>query len=137
MAKDKTQDQLEAEQLNQEQEVATNESAAVVTTPSVYVVGCKLPNGLRIGHGASQVALKGANDSALINGFGITDGVPAEVWEEFEKAHRASPMIRNGIVFAVSDRKSAEDAAFERTKQKTGLEQASAADAGVEEMKEE
>ncbi|WJZ70076.1 hypothetical protein [Pantoea phage PA-1] len=104
---------------------------------STYVIGCKLPNGLRIGHGADRVELKGANDSALINGFGITKDVSAEVWDAFAKAHADGPLIRNGIVFAVSDEKSAADASLERSKQKTGLEQANAAAAGVEDLKED
>ncbi|WP_302789862.1 hypothetical protein [Hafnia paralvei] len=102
-----------------------------------YVIGCKLPCGLRIGHGANALTLKGANDSMLINGFGITKDVPAEVWDEFEKNHKSSHLFTNGIVFAVSDMKSVEDASLERAKQKTGLEQVSAKDAGVEDDKED
>ncbi|HEJ7052524.1 TPA: hypothetical protein SMF43_001468 [Serratia marcescens] len=67
----------------------------------------------------------------------MTKGVSAEAWESFEKAHKDAPFIRNGIVFAVSDEKSAADASLERSRQKTGLEQVSAKDAGVEQDKEE
>ncbi len=122
----------------QEQEATTKKSKNNrAAKSSTYVVGCKLPNGLRIGQGADRIELKGANDSALINGFGITKDVPADVWDEFEKAHKNHPLILNGIVFAVSDEKSAADAALERSGQKTGLEQVSAASAGVEDLKEE
>lgn len=104
---------------------------------STYVIGCKLPNGLSFRHGDRKITLAGANSSVLINGFGITKDVPAEAWEAFEKAHKDAPFIRNGIVFAVTDEKSAADASLERSRQKTGLEQVSAAEAGVEPDKEE
>lgn len=105
--------------------------------PDSYVIGCKLPCGLKIGQGSGAVTLKGANDSMLINGFGITKDVPADVWEEFEKNHKSSPLFLNGIIFAVTDMKSVEDASLERTRQKTGFEQVSAKEAGVEDDKEE
>lgn len=99
---------------------------------STYVIGCKLPNGLSFNHGGQKITLAGANSSALVNGFGITKGVPAEAWDAFEKAHKDAPFIRNGIIFAVTDEKSASDASLERSKQRTGLEQVNASDAGVE-----
>jgi len=105
--------------------------------PSTYVIGCKLPNGLSFRHGDQKITLAGANSSELINGFGLTKGVSAEAWESFEKAHKEAPFIRNGIVFAVSDEKSAADASLERSRQRTGMEQMSAQDAGVEQDKEE
>lgn len=104
---------------------------------STYVIGCKLPNGLSFNHEGKKITLAGANASALINGFGITRDVPADAWESFEKIHKESKFIRNGIVFAVTDEKSAADASLERSKQKTGLEQASQKSAGVEPDKEE
>ncbi|ELX9578580.1 hypothetical protein SLJ66_001949 [Escherichia coli] len=67
----------------------------------------------------------------------MTRDVPADAWESFEKIHKESKFIRNGVVFAVTDEKSAADASLERSKQKTGLEQASQKSAGVEPDKEE
>ncbi len=104
---------------------------------STYVIGCKLPNGLSFRHGDQKITLAGANSSQLVNGFGLTKGVPAEAWEAFEKNHKDAPFIRNGIVFAVTDEKSASDASLERSKQKTGLEQAGKVSAGVEPDKED
>ncbi|ANI29447.1 hypothetical protein PL78_06275 [Yersinia entomophaga] len=67
----------------------------------------------------------------------MTNDVPAEAWDEFAKVHQDSKFIRNGIIFAVSDEKSAKDASRENAKVKTGFEQASKETAGVTEDKEE
>ncbi|EOV0796412.1 TPA: hypothetical protein PXJ50_003899 [Yersinia enterocolitica] len=104
---------------------------------STYVIGCKLPNGLAFRHGDLNIVLAGANSSSLVNGFGMTKNVPAEAWETFEKNHKDSKFIKNGIIFAVSDEKSLADATLERTSVKTGLEQASKETADVKEDKEE
>lgn len=104
---------------------------------STYVIGCKLPNGITFNHEGKPIVLAGANSSMLLNGFGITRDVPADAWEAFEKAFKDQKLIRNGIVFAVTDYKSAEDASKERAKQKTGLEQASTKTAGVEPLTED
>lgn len=90
---------------------------------STYIIGCKLPAGLVISHEGQRVRLAGANDSLLINGFGITRDVPADLWEGFAKTFADQPMIRNGVVFAVTDEASAKDASQERSDQKTGMEQ--------------
>lgn len=90
---------------------------------STYIIGCKLPAGLVISHEGQSLKLAGTNDSALINGFGITREVPADLWDGFAKTFADQPLIKNGIVFAVTDEKSAADASKERAKQKTGMEQ--------------
>lgn len=90
---------------------------------STYIIGCKLPAGLVISHEGQRVKLSGTNDSLLINGFGITRDVPAELWDWFAKTFADQPMIRNGVVFAVTDEASAKDASQERSSQKTGMEQ--------------
>jgi hypothetical protein len=55
----------------------------------------------------------------------------------FREESQGCAIHSNGIVFAVTDEKSAADASLERSRQKTGLEQVNAKDAGVEEDKEE
>lgn len=90
---------------------------------STYIIGCKLPNGLVINHEGQRVKLAGTNDSLLLNGFGITRDVPADLWDGFAKTFADQPLIKNGVVFAVTDEKSAQSASKEREGQKTGLEQ--------------
>lgn len=91
--------------------------------PEKYIIGCKLPAGLTISHEGQSMTLAGANDSLLINGFGITRDVPADLWDGFAKTFADQPLIKNGIVFAVTDESSAKDAAAELKDQKTGMEQ--------------
>lgn len=88
-----------------------------------YVIGCKLPNGLVIRGAGKQFRLLGANTSQLVNGYGLTENVPADIWDEFARIHAKSNVIKNGTVFAVGDLNSARDAAKEREKVETGLEQ--------------
>jgi len=95
----------------------------MATKPEKYIIGCKLPSGLTISYEGQNMTLAGANDSLLINGFGITRDVPADLWEGFEKTFADQLLIKNGIVFAVTDDKSAKDASEELKDQKTGLEQ--------------
>ena len=100
------------------------------------VIGCKIPNGVKIRGAGKEFTLNGANQSNVIGGYGITEDVPAEVWEDYAKAHAKSPAIVNELIFAQKDTRSARDAANERKSQKTGLEQIKAEDAGVKEDKE-
>jgi hypothetical protein len=88
-----------------------------------YIIGCKLPAGLVISHEGQKLKLAGTNDSLLINGFGITRDVPSELWEGFAKTFAGQPLLRNGVVFAVTDEKSVADASKEHADQKTGMEQ--------------
>lgn len=37
----------------------------------------------------------------IANGYALTAGVPAELWEEWLKANKDSPMVANGCIFAV------------------------------------
>ncbi|RTY28697.1 hypothetical protein [Morganella morganii] len=93
-----------------------------------YVVGCKLPNGLIIRGAGKQLKLQGANSSQIIGGYGTTEDVPVDIWDDFAKNFADSAMIRNGVVFAVGDMKSVKDVATERENVKTGLEQKSEKD---------
>jgi len=100
------------------------------------VIGCKIPNGIVLRGAGKQFLINGSSKSSVIGGYGITEDVPAEVWEDYAKAHAKSPAIVNELVFAQKDTKSARDAANERKGQKTGFEQIKAEDAGVKEDKE-
>lgn len=93
-----------------------------------YVIGCKLPAGLIIRGADKEFIIRGANHSQIIGGYGITEDVPADIWDDYFKNHEKSKLVQNGLIFAVNDKASAKDAANERSKQKTGLEQTTEAE---------
>ncbi|MEY0024334.1 hypothetical protein AB7W40_10010 [Providencia rettgeri] len=95
----------------------------MATKNNSYVIGCKLPNGLVINGAGKRIKLNGSHSSMIIGGYGTTENVQADIWDDFVKKFADSAMLKNGIVFAVGDMKSAKDAANERKKVKTGLEQ--------------
>lgn len=96
-----------------------------------YVIGCKLASGLVIEGAGQRIKLNGAPVSHLVSGdgknivhgFGLTENVPVEVWDEFAKNHADSAFMKKGLVFATSDERSAKAAAKDNEKQKTGTEQ--------------
>ena len=90
-------------------------------TGSPVTVGCKLPNGLVIKVGETQVVLKGANSSRVVGGYGLTS-VPSDFWDAWAKEYAASPFIKNRIVFAQTTVAKAEGMATEQASVKTGLE---------------
>lgn len=100
------------------------------------VVGCKIPNGVKIRGAGKEFTLNGANQSNVIGGYGITENVPADIVEDYMRAHAKSPAVVNELIFVQKDVRSARDAANERKAQKTGFEKIKAEDAGVKEDKE-
>lgn len=90
----------------------------------VYVIGCKLPSGFTITHiDGTKHHLNGAKTSRIYGGYGVTENVPAAVWDAYSKTHEQANIIKNGTLFSVGDVKSASDAAKERENIKTGFEQ--------------
>lgn len=98
-----------------------------------YVIACKLPNGMVIRGAGKEFKLNGTNSSEiidprtgnkanLVHGYGITEDVPAEIWDEFLKTHGKTPAVVNGIVFAQGDNASVRDQAKDAEKKETGLE---------------
>lgn len=92
------------------------------TSGGTVIVGCKLPCGLVISHGGKSVELKGSRESKILNGFGMTPGVDAEFFEAWKKVHKNMPYVKNELIFAYADERSAADMADERIKEKTGME---------------
>lgn len=85
-------------------------------------IGCKLPCGLVMSYKGKSVELKGSRDSRILNGYGLTPNVDEEFWEAWKKAHAKMPFVKGELVFAYTDKKSAEDMAAEREKERTGFE---------------
>lgn len=93
----------------------------------MVVVGCKLPNGLICEMGKAgddnytRVVLKGANDSQVIGGFGLTP-VSKAFWEAWRQKHQRLEFVRKGLVFMHKDTASAADHAKDSAQLRSGLE---------------
>ena len=85
-------------------------------------VGCKLPNGLILEIGDYKVALNGANSSLVVGGYGLTEGVDKDAFEQWLAVHAAQPYVRNDLVFAQAKTNSAQAKASENASVKSGLE---------------
>src|SRR5262245_15898253 len=97
------------------------------------VVGCKLPHGLNLDlilkKGADgqpdetqRILLKGKNASHIVGGYGLTQNVPKEAFEQWLKDNARRKFVRNGSVFMEVSEQRARSAAKERRGEKTGLE---------------
>lgn len=89
-------------------------------TNLVYI-GCKLPNGLILKVGQKTVELKGANDSRIIGGYGLTP-VPSDFWEAWEAQYKDSPFIEKKLVFAQATMAKAEGQAKEQESVRSNFE---------------
>lgn len=88
----------------------------------VVTVACKLPNGLQIEQDGYVVTIKGANDSNLVGGYGITEGVDKDAFEKWIAVHADQPYVKNELVFAQAKTNSAQSKAAENATVKSGLE---------------
>lgn len=85
-------------------------------------VGCKLPNGLHLDHGGKRVTLNGSNASVVIGGHGITEGVDADFFDAWMKAHEDYQPVKQGLIFAHGKTASVQAMAKERASNKSGFE---------------
>jgi len=97
---------------------------------AVYIIGCKLPNGLVCELGKfgdpdyKAIRLNGANSRRIVapgSDYGITE-VPKDFWDKWVKRHARLDFVQKQMVFAVNDEASARDMAKDGAKVRTGLE---------------
>jgi hypothetical protein len=86
------------------------------------VIGCKLPNGFFMQVGEASHVIKGYNSSSVIGGHGITEDVPADLWGAWLKENKDRDLVKNGFVFAHSNKNAVKAEASEKTKAKSGTE---------------
>ena len=108
--------------LTSSQDEISNMSEEQEKITGTVTIGCKLPCGLVMTFGGKSVELRGSRDSRILNGYGLTNNVDAEFWEAWKKAHAKLPYVKNELVFAYKDKRSAQDMAEERQKERTGME---------------
>lgn len=91
---------------------------------STVTIGCKLPNGIIMQVGEKSVVINGWNKSAIIGAtHGITEGVPAELWEAWKKVFADSRLVKDEIVFAAANTARATAKAKDEKDKKSGHEQ--------------
>lgn len=85
-------------------------------------VGCKLANGLVLEHGGYKVTLNGANSSAIVGGYGLTEGVDKDAFFNWLEVHKEQPYVKRELVFAQENTRNAKAKAKENKDVKSGLE---------------
>jgi glutamate synthase domain-containing protein 1 len=90
-------------------------------------VGCKIPNGIHMdfltpGKPLRRVTLRGTNASRVIGGFGITENVPKEFFDEWMRLNAEHPAVVNGFIFSMNKTNDAEARATEMKAEKNGFE---------------
>lgn len=85
------------------------------------VIGCKLPHGLVLEHNGVKVVLAGGNASPLVGGNTGYTIIDKDLWEAWEKDHKAFNPYANGAIFVAKNMESAQKIAENRSKLDTGL----------------
>lgn len=108
------------------------QSPILTNSTKTYRVGCKLPAGFLMELGSLEEdnyrahKLNGLNTTriAAIDGFGITEGVPAEFFDKWAEKMKGFKCFKNGLIFKVESKDTDSFAAVakEMKGQKTGLE---------------
>jgi len=90
-------------------------------------VGCKLAHGIHMdlhpkGQPRKRFTLKGNNSARVIGGFGITENVPKDHFDEWLRIHKNLPAVVDGLIFAMSQTASVEAKAREMAELRHGAE---------------
>lgn len=88
---------------------------------STVTVGCKLPSGLIIELDEQRVVLNGANSSALVGGFGMTE-VNKALFDAWLAKHKDYEPVKQGLVFAQEKPVNAQAEAKDKAELKNGFE---------------
>ena len=88
---------------------------------NTVIVGCKLPNGLVIELDEQRVVLNGANSSAIIGGFGMTE-VNKALFDAWLEKHKDYEPVKQGLIFAQEKPANAQAEAKDKAKLKSGFE---------------
>lgn len=87
-------------------------------------IGCKLPNGIIMQVGKARVRINGWNNNIIKGGsHGITENVPADLWEAWSKEHADSNLVKRGFIFAANTTAKATARAAEQSDNESGQEQ--------------
>jgi len=59
---------------------------------------------------------------SIVGGFGITNGVPREVWDKWYKDNEKSALVQNRVIFVADNESAAKGIAMETASVKSGFE---------------
>lgn len=92
---------------------------------STVTIGCKLPHGIIMEvEGAKPVVINGWNKNLIEGaGHGLTENVPAALWEAWRKLHAESNLVKGGFIFAHEKSERVKEKATSRKGNKSGHEQ--------------
>ncbi len=108
-------------------ENATAQGKNQSNSTATVTVGCKLPHGLLLDitqHGEPQARfrVKGSNSAAIIGGFGITPGVPKDLWDRWVAKNAQLEFVRKGLIFAYEKSDATRGQAKDNAELSNGLE---------------
>ena len=97
---------------------------------STVTIVCKLPNGIIMQvEGHKDVRINGWNNNdrnknAIVGAdYGMTENVPAALWEAWSKLHAESKLVKGGFIFAAKNEREAKAKATDNKGNKSGHEQ--------------
>ncbi|NML93799.1 hypothetical protein [Novosphingobium olei] len=105
---------------------------------ATVTVCSKLPFDFKAEFGGTSVVFNGAKgvdvtgEPVLLEGYGMTPGVDSEWFEGWKKDAAEFPAVVNGVIFASAANKAQDEAKELAGEVKSGLEQKSADELGVE-----
>lgn len=117
---------IDPEAADRDEDGRPKADAPISTTGPTVTVGCKLLHGLilklpiTVDPSQRQIVLKGANQSNVIGGFGITRGVPQDFWETWIALNKGFKPLVLGLLFADSRESAAVGEAKDRKSLKHG-----------------
>lgn len=90
-------------------------------------VACKLPHGLHLdlqrpGKPKERVTIHGFTHPGAIAGFGITENVNKEFFDEWLRQNKDLEPVKQGLIFSHAQQKSVIDQAKDKAYLKSGLE---------------
>lgn len=89
---------------------------------ATVTVGCKLPNGIILEVGEKRQLINGANASAVIGGYGLTENVDKEFFDKWMADHADLKFVKAELIFANDKTNNTVAQAKEHADEESGFE---------------
>lgn len=103
--------------------------------PGTVTVASKLPFAFIAEFGGKKVTFEGSPHHAefgMADAYGLTPGVDADWFSGWKKQAADFDALTNGVIFAADDAKAGDEAKEKKSNVKSGMEQKTAEELGVE-----